>query len=105
MSTASPDTRIKHGIEFFHVEGRGEDSQCARCGSSTYFVSCGQCGGEGETEDEDWQFEGEFYTCDICEGEGGWLRCISSAEWCEAHPMPGRESQPVMGIKKGEVLD
>jgi hypothetical protein len=29
--------------------------------------------------------------CDICEGEGGWLVCLSPAEWCEEHPLSGRE--------------
>lgn len=99
---AVTDRGIKNGIEFFHVDGHGEDCQCARCGSSCYFVDCDNCGGEGEIEDDDWQFEGEFYRCDWCRGKGGWWRCCSSKAFCEANPMPGRADQPVMGTDAGE---
>lgn len=34
----------------------------------------------------------ENVPCHVCGGGGGWLVCLSSAEWCEANPMPGRES-------------
>ena len=30
--------------------------------------------------------------CGTCDGEGTIPICLSSAEWCEAHPMPGREN-------------
>lgn len=93
---------IVHGIEFFRI-GDEEDCQCARCGSSCYFVDCANCGGEGEIEDEDWQFEGEFYRCDWCMGKGGWWRCCSTKEYCTANPMPGREEQPVMANAAGEI--
>jgi hypothetical protein len=29
--------------------------------------------------------------CDICQGSGTFPLCLSSREWCESHPMPGRE--------------
>lgn len=96
------ERRIKNGIEFFFIEGHGEDCQCARCGSSCYFVDCANCCGEGEIEDDDWQSEGEYYRCDWCRGTGGWWRCCSSHDWCKAHPMPGREDQPVMANGNGE---
>ncbi len=41
---------------------------------SDEWVECWNCGGEGEIEDEDWQFAGDFYCCDICDGHGGWRR-------------------------------
>jgi hypothetical protein len=99
VSAAPPLVRAKdivNGIEFFRV-GDDEDCQCARCGSSTIWFDCDNCGGEGEIEDDDWQCEGEYYRCDWCKGKGGWHRCGSSKAFCEAHPMPGRENQPVMG--------
>lgn len=101
---ATRATKIKNGVEFFRVGGH-EDCQCARCGSSCFFVDCGNCGGEGEVEDDDWQSWDEYHRCDWCLGTGGWYRCVSSADWCEANPMAGRENQPVMGIKKGERYD
>lgn len=72
-------------------DGREWDCQCARCGSSCVPYDCDNCGGEGEIDDDDWQFEGEFYTCDWCRGDGGGWECCSSKEWCEANPAPGRE--------------
>ncbi len=78
--------------------------QCARCGSSMDYVYCDYCGGDGfnghdcgedcccclDPEDN--------IPCDICGGEGGWNRCMSSPEWCEANPLPGRKD-----VRRGEV--
>lgn len=99
MSTV--ETKIVNGIEFYRV-GDHDDCQCARCGSSCTFIDCANCGGEGEIEDSDWQFEGEYHRCDWCRGSGGWWRCMSSKQYCEANPRPGRESQPVMGTDASE---
>lgn len=60
------------------------EPSCARCGSSVAFLDC-------------WQCEGEGY-CDVCSGDGGWLVCLSTEEWCNAHPLKGRE-----GVSRGEV--
>jgi RecJ-like exonuclease len=30
--------------------------------------------------------------CDACKGDGTFARCLSSPEWCQAHPLPGRET-------------
>jgi hypothetical protein len=98
--------RIVNGIEFFtvgHGDDRDEDCQCARCGSSAMFNACDNCGGDGEVEDDDWQCEGDYLTCDWCRGKGGWFRCCSSADWCKANPRPGREDQPVMGVTPHEA--
>lgn len=73
-------------------DGREWDCQCARCGSSCEPYDCANCGGEGEIEDEDWQFEGEYHRCDWCRGTGGGWECCAAKEWCDANPQPGRES-------------
>ena len=85
-------------------DGREWDNQCARCGSSMQFVDCDNCGGDGldghdcgedtcccldPDDNED---------CDWCQGSGGHWACLSSAEWCEAHPVEGREE-----TKRGTV--
>lgn len=78
-------------------DGRDWDCQCARCGSSVERVDCETCGGDGydghDCGEDCCMCLGpeDNMPCDICEGDGGWLMCISGAEWCEAHPLPGRE--------------
>lgn len=95
--------KIEGGVEwvtFRRPDGEiNDDCQCARCGSSCYFEDCDACGGEGFVWGEDiasgydfgWIDEDETYPCQACRGKGGWWRCISSREWCQANPMPGRE--------------
>lgn len=99
-------TRIEGGIEFYSVPNVAGDydegQQCARCGSSADWVDCYNCGGEGELGSDcidDLCHGGECIhgdsgqlRCDICRGKGGWWRCISSRDWCTAHPMSGREA-------------
>jgi hypothetical protein len=36
--------------------------------------------------------------CPSCEGTGTVVFCLSSPEWCEANPLPGREH-----VKRGVV--
>lgn len=74
------------------------DCQCARCGSSTWWQDCDGCAGEGFTDQED--DEGGAYEepCDFCQGDGSWPLCLSKAEWCEANPLPGRET-----VERGAV--
>ena len=82
-------------------DGREWDCQCARCGSSAGWEDCWQCGGEGTLGSaciDDLCYGGECIhgdddqiPCDICHGHGGWNVCVSGAEWCNAHPLPGRE--------------
>lgn len=83
-------------------DGSEEDCQCARCGSSCYFADCYECGGEGEVQDcRDWNLGGlieDYMTCRHCRGTGGWWICCSGADWCEANPIPGRES-----IERGQI--
>jgi hypothetical protein len=75
--------------------------QCGRCGSSIDFVECQNCGGEGYAghdcgEDSCCCGDGEVdnVVCDICEGKGFFPLCVSSKEWCEAHPLPDHENVP-----------
>ena len=62
------------------------ECQCARCGSSTWWVRCTECDGDGGWSDD----EGEWY-CDTCDGFSGWYSCLSSPAYCQANPLPGRE--------------
>jgi hypothetical protein len=79
-------------------DGRTWDCQCARCGASMEWRNCDYCDSEGYTGHEC----GEDcccclgpepnVPCDICDGRGGWYDCCSSAEWCKANPLDGREN-------------
>ena len=96
-------------------DGREWDAQCARCGSSVEFEDCWYCGGEGFTapgalyeEDPLWYDPEDSEPCRECRGNGGWLVCVSSGHgedadsgpnWCEAHPMKGREETPCGAIE------
>lgn len=83
--------------DFPPADGQDWDCQCARCGSSADYQQCDQCAGDGF----DWHDCGEDccmcadpednMPCDICRGRGGWYRCLSSKEYCEANPLPGRQ--------------
>lgn len=79
------------------------DVQCARCGSSCDYEPCDNCedGYDGHDCGEDvccCLYPEENVLCDICDGHGGWNRCLSSREWCEANPLPGREQ-----IERGQL--
>ncbi len=79
-------------------DGREWDAQCARCGSSLDWHQCDVCGGEGITglgelyeEDPLWYDMYDYKACHQCGGQASWPYCISSPDWCEAHPLRGRE--------------
>jgi hypothetical protein len=86
-----------------YASGLEIDCQCARCGSSCYREDCGAC--EDGYSDHDC---GEDccpcldpepnVTCSVCAGCGGWWICLSSSEWCETNPLPGRE-----GVERGKI--
>lgn len=87
------------------ADGREWDCQCARCGSSVTTEECEACGGEGHGEpgelyEEDplWYGQDDICVCFTCLGRGFWRHCLSSPEWCEAHPRPGRET-----VERGTV--
>lgn len=76
-----------------------DDLRCARCGGDAEFFECDDCGGEGETApgalyemDPLWYDEDATEPCSLCHGRRGWWRCCNSGDWCDAHPLPGRES-------------
>lgn len=77
-------SRIVNGVEYFDNGDGQDDAQCARCGSSVTWTDCPDCGGVGDIEVE---------VCRTCKGRGVLDFCLSSPEWCEAHPLPGREKQ------------
>ena len=86
-------------------DGREYDCQCARCGSSVQWEQCGACGGEGITgpgelyeQDPLWYDMDDYEPCHQCNGDASWGICLSSPEWCEAHPLPGRED-----VKRGTI--
>lgn len=90
-----PDEMYKQGVEI--------DCQCARCGSSVFSEHCDQCedGYSGHDCGEDCcccAFPEDNIPCDYCRGRGVWHRCMSSPDWCNANPMPGREN-----VERGQI--
>lgn len=86
-----------------YAAGSEIDCQCARCGSDVFSERCEYCedGFDGHDCGEDCcccQYPEDNVPCQYCGGSGMWRRCLSSPEWCEANPMPGRES-----IKRGAI--
>lgn len=74
-----------------------QEVQCKRCGSDMEHMTCDQCGGEG-VDGHDCGEDccpclnpEDNVQCDRCDGHGGWYVCLSEPEWCEAHPLKGRE--------------
>jgi hypothetical protein len=59
--------------------------QCRRCGSSLDFQDGGFCEACGYSVDD------PDPTCPACSGTGRMPVCGSTAEWCEANPLPGRD--------------
>lgn len=83
--------------EFPPQDGKDYDCQCARCGSSADHQECDQCCGDGVDGHECGEDccmcadPEDNVRCYTCRGRGGWYRCMSSKEFCEANPLPGRE--------------
>lgn len=84
-------------------DGREWECHCARCGSSADYERCDHCedGFDGHDCGEDCCCclePEENVVCQICEGHAGWYWCLSSPEFCEANPLPGRER-----IERGQI--
>lgn len=82
--------------DFPPQDGQEYECQCARCGSSASYEDCEWCedGYDGHDCGEDCcvcLYPEDNVRCDICRGHGGWYTCLSSPEWCQANPLPGRE--------------
>ncbi len=56
-----------------------EASECPQCGAERFWVDCwnGCEDGRHSLHDEDPLFydEGDWETCDVCQGAAGWLQC------------------------------
>lgn len=80
------------------------ECQCARCGSSVHYEDCSECCGEGVTHHDCGEdccaclHPENNVPCEICNSTGVNHFCLSSAEWCQANPIPGRE-----GFRRGEI--
>ncbi len=86
-----------------YAPGLDIDMQCARCGSSVYTESCDECedGFDGHDCGEDCcccAYPEDNVICQYCNGTGTHHGCISSPEWCNANPLPGREN-----VHRGEI--
>jgi hypothetical protein len=84
-------------------DGKQYDCQCARCGSSVLTERCDQCedGFDGHDCGEDCcccLYPEDNMVCQYCDGAGFWRQCLSSPEWCQANPLPGRKD-----VERGEV--
>ena len=84
-------------------DGQDWDCQCARCGSSCDRQDCYNCE-EGFSHHDCGEdcccclYPEPNVVCDVCQGYCGWWSCLSSPEWCEANPLPGRED-----ISRGKI--
>lgn len=80
-----------------YATGLEIDCQCARCGSSCYWVDCNDCedGYQNRHDENPLWYDDEYdQPCHICRTRGGWQVCGSGGEWCTANPMRGRENVP-----------
>ena len=82
-----------HPTPEMYQSGLELDVCCARCGSIAITEACDECEG-GWIDEED----GPGHTCQACDGRGVYHVCLSSPEWCEANPAPGRE-----GVQRGTL--
>ena len=91
-------SEIRGGIEWFTVQPGQVEGQCARCGSSIDFARCGNCDEFGNSHHDCGEDccacldpDENNVRCDWCGGTGGSWHCISTRDYCLAHPMAGRE--------------
>lgn len=92
-----------HPPKEMYATGLTIHCQCARCGSSTHYEDCWNC--EDGYSDHDCGedvccclYPEDNVECDVCDGRGGWHVCLSSPEFCQANPLPGREN-----VERGKI--
>lgn len=78
-------------------------SCCARCGSSMDGGPCEFCedGFDGHDCGDDCcccLYPEDNVRCEHCDGTGVWHQCLSSPEFCQANPLPGREN-----VQRGQI--
>ena len=92
----APPRDFPNGVE--RVMGPwGEELACARCGGSVESVACYYCGGAGFSHHDCGEdtcaclHPEDNVTCAECGGSRYSAHCTNTPDWCEAHPLPGRE--------------
>jgi DnaJ-class molecular chaperone len=60
-------------------EAKVDEAVCSACGCERDWTECPACGGDGAVSryDEDplWYHEDDLFTCETCQGRGGWPVC------------------------------
>jgi hypothetical protein len=96
-------TIADHPPPEMYASGLEIDCQCARCGSSVETEYCNECE-EGYSDHDCGEdccccLEPELnVTCQYCRGRGVYHVCLSSPQWCQDNPLPGREQ-----IERGAI--
>lgn len=95
-------TEIRNGIEWYQLDredGTKEaDCQCARCGGSCSYWQCPDCDEYGYSYHDCGEdscccrYPENNVCCDTCGGTGGEWHCANTPDYCNAHPLPGREN-------------
>ena len=104
------DPEIANGIEYTHCEGE-YDVNCARCGGGVEWLNCANCGGEGVSHHDCGEdccaclYPEDNVRCDWCRGSGGSWHCTNTPAWCEANPLPGRESVESTALRPEAWMD
>ncbi len=75
-----------------------EMEQCARCGSSMHAEPCQFCPADGWYNEPDPQ-------CPTCDGTGTTWWCLSSEEFCEGNPLPGRDELARLRPRRAVIDD
>lgn len=93
-----PDEMVDfpNGVEAYEAGPGQTKYACARCGSSVEWLDCPNCVDGYSHHDcgEDCCCcvnPEDNVLCDWCRGTSGSWHCVSTPEYCETNPIPGRE--------------